>query len=130
MYRHSDAYWWEDFGNHEKRLPMIRHRQGAVIVDEERPFIFNELAVECNVGTQEDYDMVPYLTLEVSRDGGNTWGHTRQASLGKTGQYSHRVRWHVLGYNRLCVLRLTFSHPMSLELTACSQRISPCTGVI
>ena len=130
MYRHSDAYYWEDFGNHTSRLPMIRHRQGAVIVDEERPFIFNELAVECNVGTQEDYDMAPYLTLEVSKDGGNTFGHTRQASLGKTGQYSHRVRWHVLGYNRLCCLRLTFSHPMSLELTACSQRITPTTAVI
>ena len=109
---------------------MIRHRQGAVIVNDEKPFIFNELTVETNVGTWADYTLQPDLLLEVSRDGGNTFGHVRHAKLGKTGQYSHRVRFPVLGYNRLCVLRLTYSHPTSLELTACSQRVTPTTSVI
>ena len=126
----SDEYWYEDYGNHEDRLPMIRHRQGAVIVDEERPFVFTELSVECNVGCWSDYKLQPDLLLNVSKDGGNTFGHTRSARMGRTGDYSHRVRFHCLGYNRLCVLRLTYSHPTSLELTACSQRISPTTGVI
>lgn len=130
MYRHSDNYWWEDFGSADKRLPMIRHRQGAVVVNEERPFIFNELSIECNVGTWADYKLQPELLLEVSRDGGNTWGHVRSARMGHTGDYSHRVRFHVLGYNRLCVLKVTYAHPTSLELTACSQRVTPTTGVI
>lgn len=129
-YKHSDEYWYEDYGSHDQRLPMIRHRQGAVIVNEERPFIFHELAVECNVGTWSDYSLQPEMLLEVSRDGGNTWGHVRRCRMGNVGQYSRRVRFHNLGYNRLCVLKITYSHPTSLELTACSQRVSPTTGVI
>ena len=130
MYGHSDDYWYEDYGGAGERLPMIRHRQGAVIVDENRPFVFNELAIECNVGTWADYSEQPKILLEVSKDGGNTFGNVRSCGLGKTGEYSHRVRFHSLGYNRLCVLRLTYSHPTSLELTGCSQRVTACTGVI
>lgn len=130
QYKHSDDYWYEDYGSSETRLPMIRHRQGAVIVNDEKPFVFNELAVETNVGTWADYTLQPMLLLEVSRDGGNTWGHVRSCRMGKTGQYSHRVRFLNLGYNRLCVLKVTYSHPTSLELTACSQRVSPTSAVI
>lgn len=130
MYSFTDDYWYEDFGPGGDRLPVIRHRQGAVIVADEKPFCFTELAVECNVGTWDDYTLEPQLMLEVSSDGGNTFGHVRSCSLGRTGDYSHRVRFHSLGYNRLCVLRLTYSHPTSLELTACSQRVSPTTKVI
>lgn len=129
-YRHSEEYWYEDYGNSTDKLPMIRHRQGAVIVNENANFIFNELAVECNVGTWGDYTLSPKLLLEVSRDGGNTWGNVRSVSMGKAGNYSHRVRFHGLGVNRLCCLKLTYSHPTSLELTTCSQRITPTQGVI
>ena len=129
-YSHTEDYWYEDFGSADDRLPMIRHRQGAVLVDEERPFILNELAVECNVGTWNDYELQPKLLLEVSKDGGMTFGNVRSASLGKTGDYSHRVRFHAIGYNRLCVLRVTYSHPTALELTACSVRVTPTQGVI
>lgn len=129
MYEHTDDYWFEDYADQGK-LPMIRHRQGAVVVDEERPFIFNELAVECNVGCWADYRLQPDLLLEVSKDGGNTWGNVRTCKLGRTGDYSHRVRYHNIGYNRLCVLKVTYAHPTSLELTACSQRVTPTNGVI
>jgi len=135
IYKHSEDYYSEDYGTvlvdgHVASLPMIRHRQGAVLVNDEKPFIFDELAVEANVGTWADYDLQPDLLLEVSKDGGNTWGAVRHAKMGKTGQYSHRIRFFKLGYNRLCVLRLTYSHPTSLELTACSQRISATTALI
>lgn len=128
-YRHSDDYYWEDFAD-TGRLPMTRHRQGAVIVDENRPFILNEVAIECNVGTWDDYSLQPDLLLQVSSDGGNHFGNVRSCRLGRTGNYSHRVRFHSLGYNRLCVLRVTYSHPTPLELTSCSLRVSATTGVI
>lgn len=128
MYEHTDDYWYEDYLGGGK-LPMIRHRQGAVIVDSNRPFIFHELAIEANVGTWNDYSLQPEILLEVSRDGGNTFGNVRSCKLGRTGNYGHRVRFHNIGYNRLCVLRVTYSHPTSLELTSCSQRISSTTGV-
>ena len=129
MYEHTDEYWYEDYVG-GSRLPMIRHRQGAVVVDNNRPFIFNELGIECNVGCWADYSLQPDLLLEVSKDGGNTFGNVRSCKLGRTGNYDHRVRFHSLGYNRLCVLRVTYSHPTSLELTTCSQRITPTNAVI
>ncbi len=101
---------------------MIRHRQGQVIVNQNAPFVFLELAVECNTGTYGDYQERPYLQLEISKDGGNSWGNVRQASLGLAGQYSHRVRFLNLGRNRLCVIRITFSEPMDFVLTNCSIR--------
>lgn len=129
MYEHTDDYWYEDYVG-GSRLPMIRHRQGAVVVDNNRPFIFNELGIECNVGCWADYSLQPDILLEVSKDGGNTFGNVRSCKLGRTGNYDHRVRFHSLGLNRLCVLRVTYSHPTSLELTTCSQRITPTNAVI
>ena len=128
-YLHSEEYWYEDYKD-EKSVPMTRHRQGSVLVNDNIPFIFNELAVECNVGTWGDYKLAPKLLLEVSKDGGETFGNVRSCSLGLAGEYSHRVRYHNLGINRLCVLRLTYSHPTSLELTSVSQRITPTGRVI
>lgn len=128
-YDHNVDYFWEDFRD-TSRLPMTRHRQGAVIVDGNRNFRLQEVAIECNVGTWDDYELSPYAILEVSRDGGNTWGNMRQASMGLSGQYSHRVRFLGLGINRLCVLRLTYSHPTPLELTSCSVRAAPTSAVI
>lgn len=129
-YEHTPDYWWEDYGSSESRLPMIRHRQGQVIVNQNAPFIFLELAIEANVGTVEDYAEDAKILLEVSKDGGNTWSNVRTASFGKTGQYGHRVRFLSLGYNRLCCLRVTYSSPSSLELTSCSERIAPTAQVI
>lgn len=128
-YLHMDDYFYEDYGD-EKSIPMTRHRQGAVLVNDNKPFLFNELAVECNVGTQGDYAIDPCLLLQVSSDGGMTFGNVRSCGMGKAGQYSHRCRWHNLGLQRLCVLRLTYSHPTSLELTSVSQRITPTGRVI
>lgn len=127
--RFHDNYWYEDFSENDK-LPMIRHRQTAVITDNLRPFTFEELAVECNVGTWEDYELKPMLLLEVSKDGGNTFGNVRSASLGRTGNYSHRVRWLNMGLNRLCVIRLTYSHPTDLVLTYCSIRAEATAQMI
>jgi hypothetical protein len=86
--------------------------------------------VECNVGTWNDYELKPMLLLEVSKDGGNTFGNVHSASLGRTGNYSHRVRWFTLGLNRLCVIRLTYSHPTDLVLTYCSIRAEQTGAMI
>lgn len=103
-------------------LPVIRHRQGPVFTSDNRPFILEELALECNVGCVEDLKADPKVLLEISRDGGMTYGNVHTASFGRTGQYSHRVRFHALGMNRLAVIRVTFSEPMDFVLTECDIR--------
>ena len=122
-------YWSEDFPDGTS-YPMIRHRQTAVIVDNLKNFVLEELAVECNVGTWEDYSLKPELLLEVSKDGGNTFGNVKHASLGRTGDYSHRVRFRNLGMCRKCVLRITYSHPTELTLNSCSIRAESTAEMI
>lgn len=117
---HRD-YSWEDFPD-GTRLPIICHRQTAVITDGLKPFTFEELTVEMNVGSNPDYNDKCYALLEVSKDGGNTFGNVRSCLIPRTGNYSGRVRWLNLGYNRLCVIRLTFSVPFPVVLTYCSIR--------
>lgn len=122
-------YWSEDYPDGTS-LPMVRHRQTAVIVDNLRNFTLEEVAVECNAGTWDDYKLSPELLLEVSKDGGNTFGNVRHASLGRTGEYSRRVRFRNLGMCRKCVLRITYSHPTELTLNSCSIRAESTAEMI
>ena len=57
-------YWKEDYPDGSS-LPMIRHRQTAVIVDNLKNFILEELAIECNVGTWNDYNDMKAAVLEL-----------------------------------------------------------------
>ena len=117
---------WKD----DVEMPVIRHRQGAVFTSDNRPFILEELALECNVGTCDDQLARPEVLLEVSKDGGMTFGNTRSTSFGLTGEYSHRVRWHALGMTRLAVIRITFSEPMDFVLTDCDIRAARTGAMI
>lgn len=117
MYIHGDDYWYEDYGSTD-RLPMIRHRQTPVWVDNNVPFIVEHISIECNVGCWGDYGKEPQLLLEISGDGGMTYGNIHAKNMGRVGDYGHRIRYAGLGRKRLCVVRLTYSHPTSLELSA------------
>lgn len=113
---------WTEQWKDDVEMPVIRHRQGPVFASDNKPFIMEELALECNVGTNPDYKQRPEVLLEVSKDGGMTFGNVRSTSFGLTGEYSHRVRWHALGITRLAVVRITFSEPMDFVLTDCDVR--------
>lgn len=113
---------WVEQWKDDVEMPVIRHRQGPVFASDNRPFVIEELALECNVGCQSDYTQRPQVLLEMSKDGGMTFGNVRSASFGLTGEYSHRVRWHALGMTRLSVVRITFSEPMDFVLTDCDVR--------
>lgn len=120
LFCHFDG--WVEQWKDEVEYPVIRHRQGAVFTSDNRPFVLEELALECNVGCCPDYRQDPMVLLETSKDGGQTWSNTRSSRFGKTGEYSHRVRWHALGMTRLCVVRVTFSEPMDFVITDCDVR--------
>ena len=111
-------------------LPVIRHRQTEVIVSDNRPFVIEEIAIECNVGCNDDYKLDPSVLLEISKDGGNTYGNVRTAKFGKVGQYGHRVRFHSLGMVRLAVIRVTFSEPMDFVITSCDIRAAKTGAMI
>ena len=98
-------------------------------MDNGRPFTLEEIAIECNVGTWEDYADKPFLMLQISKDGGMTFGNVKRANLGRVGDYSHRVRYLLGGLNRKCVIRVTYSHPTELTLNLCEIR-AEATGAM
>ena len=108
LYELDENYFYEDFDS-ENRLPLLRVRQTPVVTTNYKPFVIYELAIECNTGAMENYDRPAKALLEVSRDGGYTFGNVLESSCGRRGQYSYRLKWLNLGMNRQCVLRISYS---------------------
>lgn len=74
------------------------------------------LQVDCVTGVGLDGGVEPgrdpQIVLELSNDGGQTWGPMHGRSLGRLGQTKARVQWHQLGaaFDRRC--RLSISDPV------------------
>lgn len=56
------------------------------------------------------------VTLEISNDGGNTWGTELPRSLGATGRFMQRVRWNFLGQARDRVFRIRCSDDVAFNI--------------
>lgn len=58
------------------------------------------------------------VLMEVSGDGGATWGVPRSASVGATGDYRRRIIWRKLGARRDWRMRFTISDPFRRAILA------------
>lgn len=121
LYELDENYFYEDF-DATNRLPLLRVRQTPVITSSYKPFVIYEIAVECNSGAMNVYGPPAKAILQVSRDGGYTFGNVREASLGRRGQYSARLKWLNLGLVRQCVLRISYSEPTDFVISDSSIR--------
>ena len=75
------------------------------------------LDMETGVGLQQGQGSNPQISLEVSKDGGRTWGVQRWASMGLVGQYrAPRVIWRRLGMARDFVFRFTMTDPVKFTI--------------
>lgn len=131
VYLHMPDYWKEDYADGTSSS-LTRIRQTSVIVDDFRPFILEELSIECNVGSWEGYNggTSPEIVLQISDDGGNTFSEGIPAIAGWTGSHSHRVRFLSLGMTRLCVIRVSFSEPCDFVMTSMGIRAKATMAVI
>lgn len=121
LYELADDYFYEDFDAVHK-LPLLRVRQTPVVTSNYKPFVIYELSLECNTGAINEYGKKGVALLEMSNDGGYTYGNVRSASVGERGQYSVRLRWLNLGMTRQCVLRVSFSEPCNWVISDSSIR--------
>lgn len=89
----------------------------AAVTDQARliPHSRLELCFETGVGTAAGED--PQAMLQFSDDGGRTWSSEQWRSLGRIGQYKHRVIWNRLGSSRDRVYRYAISDPVRRTLT-------------
>lgn len=124
LYELDEKYYYEDFDNTNK-LPLLRMRQTPVVTADYKPFILQELTAECNTGAKEDYGTSAKALLQISRDGGYTYGNVIEGNCGRRGQYFVRLRWLNLGMNRQAVIRISYSEPTDFVISDSSIRIQP-----
>jgi hypothetical protein len=76
-----------------------------------------EMVFESGVGLTTGQGSDPEVMLEYSDNGGRTWTSLPNQTLGRLGEYSHRVVWHSLGSSEQRVYRASISDPVSVTLT-------------
>lgn len=61
----------------------------------------------------------PQMVLQVSNDGGKTWGNERKVSMGDIGEYNKLLEWRRCGRSRNRAFRVICSEPVYAALVAC-----------
>ena len=65
----------------------------------------------------------PQVMLQISRDGGTTWGPELWKSAGKLGQYRYRATWRRLGFGRDLVFRVRGTDPVKTTILGANLEI-------
>jgi len=71
-----------------------------------------QLDVESGIGLVSGQGEDPQIMLQISNDGGHTWGSERWRSAGKLGEYRKRVKWNRLGSSRDRIFRIKCTDPV------------------
>ena len=110
---------------------IVRQRISPVWWDACNDIVIQEILLDMQVGTTtllSGQGSDPRVLLEISRDGGYTFGPIDDRSMGVQGAYSHVVRWRSKGRGRSIVARITVSEPVShgiyqarLDYVACKR---------
>jgi Neuraminidase (sialidase) len=78
--------------------------------------------------TTNTSDSQPQVMLEISNDGGKTWGNPLLASMGAVGEYKARARWQRLGYSRDRVFRVTVTAGVKVAMLSAFIGVEPGTS--
>lgn len=89
IYRHAELY--ADNGVPFAAEVVSRH------LFDEKPIQLSRLWVDLESGVGNEAGDDPQITLEISKDGGHTWGNEKTASIGRIGEYNKRAIFRRLG---------------------------------
>ena len=115
IYQFDDDVFTDD-GVPIKRQAISRH-----IRDQGNELDIGEifLDMETGVGLQSGQGSQPQIMLDISKDGGRTFGTPRNRPIGAVGQYrSPRVTWRRNGSARDFVCRFTMTDPVKFVITS------------
>lgn len=115
----SGKIWELDLGTYtDDGDPITRIRTCPHIHEQVRRITFwsLELDMEVGVGLSTGQGSDPQIMLQVSNDGGVTFGNELWRSMGRQGEYKTRVVWHRLGRSRDRVFKLQVSDPVKCVL--------------
>lgn len=117
-----DPMTYTDNGTSIKRQVASRHlRRGG------NEFELNEIILEMatGVGTIVGQGVNPQIMMQLSRDGGRTFGAERWSRLWPQGQYNTRVKYDRLGSARDFVALWTMTDPVRFEITLGEALMAP-----
>lgn len=83
------------------------------------------LEMETGVGLVTGQGSSPQLMMQISRDGGRTFGPERWKTFGKLGQYKARPGWDRCGAARDFVFQWTMTDPVKFVITQGEAVVSP-----
>lgn len=109
VYDQNIAFTTDADGDLIRRLrvpPLLTADQKLVFIDR------LQVVLEAGLGLTTGQGIDPQVMLEMSRNGGKTWGNIRSRSAGVQGAYTHRVVWHRCGAGRNPVPRITVTDPI------------------
>ncbi len=112
-YATAEAVLYRVGGRAIGAAPLVRSRTWPHLVSPSlEPVNYRGLELACTTGAGGT------ITLEISNDGGYTFGPPLPRSLGAVGRWMQRVRWMLLGSSRDRVFRLRCSDAVDLTIHA------------
>jgi hypothetical protein len=77
------------------------------------------LEMESGTGLVSGQGSDPQVMLQISRDGGHTWGAELWRSFGQIAKFRARALWLGLGRSRDWTMKLRITDPVKVVLVAC-----------
>lgn len=112
-YRNGNLYQYDLDTYTDNGEMRIKLRQSPHVSNALQTIFYKLFELDCqfgvglvNDGENEESNVNPMVSLQLSRDGGQTWGNAMNASIGKIGLYKTRARWQRLGKGRDIVFRV------------------------
>lgn len=130
LYDSSICYLNKDKYTEWNGSQIVRQRISPIYYNELNNITMKEIMVDGQVGatellTGQGYD--PQIMLEISKDGGNSYGNIKSKSIGQQGNYRKAVRWNAQGIGRNLVLRFTISDPVPYTIYQARLDFEPCS---
>lgn len=113
--------YYSDNGDEIHRIRITPH----ITVENKRIAITDVyLDMRTGVGLASGQGSDPQVILQVSKDGGRTYGNERWRSFGKQGEYKKRPRWATIGSGRDIVLMFKITDPVPVSISDCYGNIT------
>lgn len=123
-----DTYTDYDPTTATKTKPIYREYQSGVMFNNLQLFALDEFQWDMVVGhvPASGLSAQPIANIQISWDGGNTFGSKYPANLPKSGVYAGRARWLRLGTGRNAVVRISIAE--DAQFMAGSARVRSRVG--
>lgn len=126
-YRDGRVYYLDDSVITEDGQPIVREITSKHIFNNTDRLCVDQVAMdaEMGVGITSGQGSDPKVMMQISTDGGHTFGDEMWRTLGALGQYKARAVWNRLGRARDFVFRWRIADPVKVVIMNIAARIRP-----